>query len=143
MEILQWIRAHGCNSEVTLPRAALGICTGAIAGGLFVAAGDEAWSMATSQQGSTLFGMVWPVASGVFALGLLAVSPLWAALHRIGVRCWSAAMPSGTLLSGLAALALFGDFYVAGLTGVAGGLAGLVTWRVAYRTTGACAVRAA
>lgn len=155
MSLLEWIQRHGCQSQTTMSRATLGLAAGAVTGGLIIGAAlsvifaSSAIQEGFFQQEGRFIGSLYFVmlvvfatlySTVVFAIGLAAVTPLWWGLHRIGVRCWSAASPLGALLAGGTMLAFTQSWLAAGALAGIGAIVGAVIWRVAYRSAGSCAV---
>lgn len=72
-----------------------------------------------------------------WAAGMALAVPIWWVMHRAGLRCWSAPTILGALLAPL------GPYFIADwgwqlalYFSVAGAIAGLVLWNVAYRKPG-------
>ena len=108
MSVLAWIRAHGCQVETTAKRAAGGLVAGALIGSALVAVGmgvligfsSQDTALAAYMASAPAAVLVFLYALPAFSTGLLAATPIWSVLHRVGVRCWSASSPLGALLSG-------------------------------------------
>jgi hypothetical protein len=97
--------------ETTLPRAALGLIAGSIAGALLVTLFEIVNAFDYYRQYGTQTGaamIVFTYALIVWTAGLFLVAPLpWFALHRRGIRGWRAAILFGILLSFIGALGFF------------------------------------
>lgn len=131
---------HACAGRAVTPDSVVqGLALGCAAGALTTVLGLFAFDAVARGFAVALEGLLFitfvfsPLIALIWALGLgLVAAPVWAVLHRLKVRCWSAAMILGALLCGCAGL-LGGDWRVVGLMATQGALVGLVVWVTAYR----------
>jgi hypothetical protein len=150
LSALSWIQAHGCQSQTTLPRAALGLIAGAFTGASLVAVGVPTviYAMQFPEIGSVgapgvfIFGLMaaFPVAFVAFAVGLSLIAPVWWGLHSLGMRCWSIASPLGALAAGGVTLLVTQHLLLGLAMATTGAITGAVIWKVAYRPAGVCGV---